>query len=449
VSVRYDAVIVGGGVAGLFAAYKLAKGGLRTLIVEAKSEDKVGEKVCGDAIGEHHFKAVGLEPPRLGVDALGIIEGVRVFSPSKRHSVTAWGRGYALDRKAFGRRLLKMALDAGAELMAQHSALKPVVEGSWVRGVVVSGPSGIGELRARVVVDATGAAAALRTKLPSEWWVSYKAPPEDFNAAYRVVAEVEVEQDPRFADIYLDAVVAPGGYWWWFPKGRSTVNVGLGVKMGAGAPSPRDMFEKHVLPRLREAGARVLHAGGGVVPTRRPAPCPVWNGFLAVGDAAYTANPLHGGGIGPALVSAHHAAASVLAALEEGEPTMERLWPYTVAYLKAYGIKQAALDVARIYLQALSNDDIELIVSSGVVSDEELSAIGYKGELLPSVLSKAAAAIRMLRRPTLLSELVRLKGLMEESVEIYESYPQAPEGFSEWYERSERFYARLKERFWR
>ncbi len=448
-SVRYDAVIVGGGVAGLFAAYKLAKGGLRTLIVEAKSEDKVGEKVCGDAIGEHHFKAVGLEPPRLGVDALGIIEGVRVFSPSKRHSVTAWGRGYALDRKAFGRRLLKMALDAGAELMAQHSALKPVVEGSWVRGVVVSGPSGIGELRARVVVDATGAAAALRTKLPSEWWVSYKAPPEDFNAAYRVVAEVEVEQDPRFADIYLDAVVAPGGYWWWFPKGRSTVNVGLGVKMGAGAPSPRDMFEKHVLPRLREAGARVLHAGGGVVPTRRPAPCPVWNGFLAVGDAAYTANPLHGGGIGPALVSAHHAAASVLAALEEGEPTMERLWPYTVAYLKAYGIKQAALDVARIYLQALSNDDIELIVSSGVVSDEELSAIGYKGELLPSVLSKAAAAIRMLRRPTLLSELVRLKGLMEESVEIYESYPQAPEGFSEWYERSERFYARLKERFWR
>ena len=448
-SVRYDAVIVGGGVAGLFAAYKLAKGGLRTLIVEAKSEDKVGEKVCGDAIGEHHFKAVGLEPPRLGVDALGIIEGVRVFSPSKRHSVTAWGRGYALDRKAFGRRLLKMALDAGAELMAQHSALKPVVEGSWVRGVVVSGPSGIGELRARVVVDATGAAAALRTKLPSEWWVSYKAPPEDFNAAYRVVAEVEVEQDPRFADIYLDAVVAPGGYWWWFPKGRSTVNVGLGVKMGAGAPSPRDMFEKHVLPRLREAGARVLHAGGGVVPTRRPAPCPVWNGFLAVGDAAYTANPLHGGGIGPALVSAHHAAASVLAALEEGEPTMERLWPYTVAYLKAYGIKQAALDVARIYLQALSNDDIELIVSSGVVSDEELSAIGYKGELLPSVLSKAAAAIRMLRRPTLLSELVRLKGLMEESIEIYESYPQAPEGFSEWYERSERFYARLKERFWR
>ena len=448
-SVRYDAVIVGGGVAGLFAAYKLAKGGLRTLIVEAKSEDKVGEKVCGDAIGEHHFKAVGLEPPRLGVDALGIIEGVRVFSPSKRHSVTAWGRGYALDRKAFGRRLLKMALDAGAELMAQHSALKPVVEGSWVRGVVVSGPSGIGELRARVVVDATGAAAALRTKLPSEWWVSYKAPPEDFNAAYRVVAEVEVEQDPRFADIYLDAVVAPGGYWWWFPKGRSTVNVGLGVKMGAGAPSPRDMFEKHVLPRLREAGARVLHAGGGVVPTRRPAPCPVWNGFLAVGDAAYTANPLHGGGIGPALVSAHHAAASVLAALEEGEPTMERLWPYTVAYLKAYGIKQAALDVARIYLQALSNDDIELIVSSGVVSDEELSAIGYKGELLPSVLSKAAAAIRMLRRPTLLSELVRLKGLMEESVEIYESYPQAPEGFPEWYERSERFYARLKERFWR
>ncbi|MEM4679480.1 MAG: NAD(P)/FAD-dependent oxidoreductase [Thermofilaceae archaeon] len=447
-SERYEVVVVGGGVAGLFAAYNLAKTGLSTAIIESKGEDSIGEKVCGDAIGEHHFREVGLEPPRVGEDALSAIEGVRVYSPSKRHYVTAWGRGYALDRRAFGRRLLRMAVNSGASLLAGHSAVKPLVEGGWVKGVKVLAGGGSREIRGSVIVDATGAAAAVRTKLPSEWWASYRAPPEDFNAAFRVIAEVEVEQDPRYADIYLDTNIAPGGYWWWFPKGRYEVNVGLGVKMGPNAPNPREMFEKHIKPLVERAGGKILHAGGGIVPTRRPAPCPVWNGLVAVGDAAYTANPLHGGGIGPALVSALHAARQIVKALEEGEPSMEKLWPYKKAYLQAYGIKQASLDVARIYLQGLSNDDIELIISSKIVSDEELSAIGYRGELLTTVLSKALSIVRVLKRPSLLPELARLKSLMDESASIYRGYPELPSAFEQWFAKVESFFAQVKDKFW-
>lgn len=446
---QHDVVVVGGGAAGLFAAYNIARAGLSVIVVETKSEPSIGEKVCGDAVGEHHFKEVGLEPPRLGVDALGIIEGVRVFSPSKQHHITARGRGYALDRKAFGRRLLRMALDAGAELLAEHSALKPVVEGSWVRGVIAAGKDGACEVRGRVVIDATGAAAAIRTKLPSEWWISYRAPLEDFNAAYRAIVKVEVEQDPRYADIYLDVNVAPGGYWWWFPKGEYVVNVGLGVKGGGGSPNPAFMFEKYIAPLIEKAGGEIVHSGGGLVPTRRLTPCPVWNGLVTVGDAAYAANPLHGGGIGPALVSAYHASRQIVKALERGEPSLEELWPYSIAYLKAYGTKQAALDVARIYLQGLPNDDIEMIISSRIVADDELSAIGYRGELLSSVVSKAAAAVKMLRQPSLLAELARLKSFMGEAISLYEAYPESPEGFEQWVSKVESFYGQLKKRYWR
>ncbi|MCX8180709.1 MAG: NAD(P)/FAD-dependent oxidoreductase [Thermofilaceae archaeon] len=443
----FNVVVVGGGVAGFYTAYNVAKAGYSVAIIEMKNEEQIGEKVCGDAVGEHHFKEVGLEPPRVGVDATGVIDGVRVFSPSREHFVTAWGKGYALDRKAFGRRLLKMALDSGVVVFSRRSVIKPIVEGSWVKGVITSGNGE--ELRAKVVVDATGAAASLRTKLPAEWWVSYKAPLDDFNAAYRVIATVEEDQDTRFADIYLDVNVAPGGYWWWFPKGKRAVNVGLGVKAGSGSPNPRHMFERHIAPLLEKASGKIQHAGGGLVPTRRPVPCAVWNGFIAVGDAAYTANPLHGGGIGPALVSSYHAASQIVKALESGEASMERLWAYQTAYLKAYGIKQALLDVARIYLQGLSNDDIELIIKSGVVADEELSAIGYRGELLTSVLSKAASVVRILKRPSLLAELVRLKGYLDEAARHYAAFPKTPEGFERWSTDVERFYHALKERYWR
>lgn len=444
----YDVIVVGGGVAGLFTAYNVAKAGFSVAIVESKqSAEHVGEKVCGDAVGEHHFKNVDLEPPRLGVDALGVIEGVRVFSPSKRHFVTARGRGYALDRKAFGRRLMHLALSVGAELLVGHSALKPVVEGTWVKGVVAAGGGGVSELRGRVVVEATGAVAAIRTKLPNEWWISYKAPPEDFNVAYRVIAEVEEAQDTRFANIYLDVNAAPGGYWWWFPKGERVVNVGLGVKSGAGAPNPRELFEKHIAPRLSKA--KVLHAGGGIAPTRRVAPCMVWNGLVAVGDAAYTANPIHGGGIGPALVSSYYAAHQVIEALEEGEASIERLWGYHHAYLKAYGIKQASLDVARVYLQSLSNEDLECIIESKIVSDEELSTLGYRGELAATVISKVASAVRLLRRPSLFAEIIRLKEYMDRAASYYSKFPPSPAGFEALYHEVEDFYAGVKERYWK
>ncbi|MEM1508983.1 MAG: NAD(P)/FAD-dependent oxidoreductase [Thermofilaceae archaeon] len=447
--VNYDIVISGAGVSGLFFAYHASKAGFSTILVETKSEDRVGEKVCGDAVGEHHFKAVGLENPRVGLDATGTIKGVRVFSPSRKYYITAWGNGYALDRKAFGQRLLKMALDAGAELLADHQVQKPIIEKKRVNGVLVTGKKGLIEVKSKIVVDSTGATAAVRTKLPPEWWVSYKAPLEDFNVAYRVIASIEEEQDPSLAYIILNAEVAPGGYWWWFPKDKYTVNFGLGVKAGKGAPNPRIMFEKHLLSELTRVKGKVLHEGGGLVPTRRLAPCVIWNGFIAVGDAAYTANPLHGGGIGPALVSSYHAAKVTISALENGRTDMEYLWPYQKAYLDAYGIKQAMLDVVRIYVQGLTNDDLELIVKSGVVSDDELSSLGYRGELVAAVITKLVGAIRLLRKPSLLSQITKLKNYMDKARSIYSEFPQEPKGFEKWFKDEEELYYLVKEEFWK
>ena len=444
---NYEIAVAGGGVAGLFFAYLTAREGFRVVVIDMKDEERIGEKVCGDAVGEHHFRNVGLEPPRLGVDAISVFEGVKVFSPSREVFVLAKGRGYALDRKAFGRRLLKKAVNAGAEILASHVALKPLVEGSWVRGLLLRGSHGTLTLRCGVLVDATGATAAIRTKLPGSWWISERAPLEDYNAAYRVIAEVEEEQDPRYAMIYLDVEIAPGGYWWWFPKGKYLVNVGLGVKPGPGAPNPKRSLEEHIMPLLEEAGARVLHAGGGLVPTRRPAPCMVGNGMVAVGDAAYTANPLHGGGIGPALLSSYHAAKTVIAALEEGECTLNALWPYHSAYHAAYGAKQAALDVLRIYLQALSNEDIEFVMRRKVLSDEELSEMGYRGELAHSVLSKALSVVGLLRRPSLLRDLFKVKSYMENAKGLFLKFP-SPHEFAMWRVEEESLFREVKSRFW-
>ena len=63
---KFDAVVVGAGTAGCLAAKTIAESGLKVCLVERKPKEAIGEKVCGDALGEHHLKTLGLEKPQSG-----------------------------------------------------------------------------------------------------------------------------------------------------------------------------------------------------------------------------------------------------------------------------------------------------------------------------------------------------------------------------------------------
>ncbi len=181
------------------------------------------------------------------------------------------------------------------------------------------------EFRAKVVIDASGVGAVVRSRLPREWWVSEPLLPEDVSNAYREIIQVDYDiEKPEFIKIYLDTNIAPGGYWWLFPKGRNIMNIGLGLwgklseEQGL---NPRHNYDKYLANSQYTRGRKIIHVGGGIVPTRRPLPSLVANGFLAAGDAAVTVNPVHGGGIGPALLSAELASKTVLEAFEKGDFT--------------------------------------------------------------------------------------------------------------------------------
>ncbi len=431
---RYDVVVAGAGTAGATTAYFLARGGLRVALLDMKPREGVGDKVCGDAIDVRHFDRVGIPHPT-GPEVEGRFRGVKVFAPNEEDAVVVGGEGYALNRYHFGQRLLSMAERAGAEFFGGHHAFEPLVSGSNVLGVRVRDlrDGRVFEIESSVVVDATGATATLRGKLPEGWWVSHRVPREDLIAAYR--GELEVEEVPErergYAVIYLNVEIAPGGYWWSFHKGDNSINLGLGVQAIPGSPNPRRVYEERLEPRYRVR--RRIHVGGGVVPTRRTVPCMVWNGFLAVGDAICAANPIHGGGIGPSMLGAKAAAEAILEASEAGDFGAAGLWSYHRRYHELYGAKQAGLDVLRLYLQRLTNDDLNFIISSGVVSGGDIYDIGTKGRLASDIVRRVTSSLKLLRRPSILRQLVRVKDYMDRAVELYSNFPETPDGFERWY----------------
>ncbi|MFW9806725.1 MAG: FAD-dependent oxidoreductase, partial [Candidatus Thorarchaeota archaeon] len=56
---RPDVVIIGAGSAGCVTARRCAELGLKTLLLDRKPLESVGQKVCGDEISKSHFEATG------------------------------------------------------------------------------------------------------------------------------------------------------------------------------------------------------------------------------------------------------------------------------------------------------------------------------------------------------------------------------------------------------
>ncbi len=439
---KHDVIVIGAGVAGLNAAYEIASKGYSVAVVESKPRGKIGDKTCGDAMGVHHFNRIGWKPPEKVIDHR--YDGVKIYSPSEKYSITVPGEGLSLDRIGFGQWMLKRALDHGVELYDEHVLTDLVLGDNMVEKIRIRRKGSVSpiELSGKVFIDASGAKPALRSKLPNNWPISDKPFMSDYNIAYRevVLLDKPLVEDIEYTIIYLNTEIAPGGYWWLFPKKNdgSIVNVGLGVVWGIGQYNPRHNYEKYLKNRFR---GEIIHRGGGMVPTRRPLPTLVWRNVVVVGDAAYTVNPVHGGGIGSSLTASHIASQYIVKALENGVVDENSMWGMNRDYMEVYGGKQAGLDIIRMFLQKLGNDDFEWIIKNKIITGEEIYELGSHANLVDEVVSNIMRFTKLLRKPSLLNKLRIVKKYMDQAIELYTiKYPEKPVDIFKWMDEVDRLF---------
>ena len=446
---KFDVIVVGAGTGGVFTAKTVAEAGLKVCMIDQKPEQKIGDKVCGDAIGKHHFDNIGISHPS-GEELTQEIDGIKVYSPDKETVFTVQGEGihgYLVNRLLFGQRLLKDAKDAGAELMDSTMVTEPIIKNGAIVGVLVkdteTGENS--EIPAQAVVDASGHSAVLRKKLPPEFGIETEIADGDVQVCYREIREVQEQvSDPKFCKIYLDLERFPGGYCWIFPKGENMINSGLGVAMVKGFPNPKQLYQEHVLSQPLFKGSQLLTGGGGLVPTRSPISPMVANGIIIIGDAACQVNPIHGGGIGSSMMGGVKAAEVIIDALEEGDVSQEALWPYTGTFMEMYGAKQAGLDIFRIFLQRLTNKEINYGMQHHLITDDDLLKASMGEDLNLNITEKTDRLFKGLGCLSLLRKLNSTAKLMKEVKELYRNYPSSREELGEWEEKTSRIVAQAK-----
>ncbi len=434
---KFDVVVVGAGTGGCIAAKTMAEAGLDVCLIDRKKREDIGEKVCGDAIGKHHFDNLGLAYPK-GDELERQMIGIRIYSPDRENVFDVEGEklyGFIVNRRLFGQRLLKNALNSGITLIESTHVLAPIFKDHFVIGVSAKNlkTEEKTELSGRVVVDASGYSAILRKKLPPEFGVQANINTKDVEVCYREIRELKEQvAEPDFCEIYLSQKWAPGGYSWFFAESGNRVNVGLGVAMSKNFPNPKDQFYENILRMPLFKGSSVADAGTWYDPTRRPLDCMTGNGIVIVGDAACQVNPIHGGGMGPSMRGGNSAGRTIVEAMEKGDVSRDGLWLYNRRYQHSYGAKQAGLDVFRILLQGLGDEGLNYIMKHRLITEEDLLNASMGEDARLNITETTRRIFRGLGKLSFLKRLREAANLLKKTRQHYWKYPISTEEFDAW-----------------
>jgi len=158
----------------------------------------------------------------------------------------------------------------------------------------------------------------------------------------------------------------------------------------------------------------------------------VGNGVVILGDAACLVNPVHGGGIGPSMLSGHLAGKAIVEALEQGDVSQKSLWPYNCRFMEMYGAKQAGLDVFRMLLLSSRDEDLNYGMKYKVITEEDVLKAGLGEVPRLRITETAERVFRGLKRIRYLNKLRLTVSMMKRVKAHYRNYPKAPGNFEGW-----------------
>ncbi|MFW9807228.1 MAG: hypothetical protein ACFFFK_10920, partial [Candidatus Thorarchaeota archaeon] len=367
-----------------------------------------------------------------------VISGADVYPPNMKNELKVRGwtdfDGWTVNRLNFGQRLLREAIDAGAQFLPNIHVGNPKLTGEQVTGVeykdLKSGEEVV--VKSKIVVDASGFASVIRNKLESSL-VEKDIAKEDIALCYREILTLKMPlAEPEVARVLLGGEVAPNGYAWIFPKGVQEINAGVGITGGEGKGSPKSHFLKFKKDYPLLFGSTLLDGKGGAVPVRRPIKSLVGDGVAFVGDAALQVNPIHGGGIGAGMRAGIILGEVVRESIARRNLSATGLWSYNTRYFQNFGFKLASLEIFRRLLQSVSDEDMNYGFERRLLEADDLMAANRGDGISLSVADKMRRVRRGAGRISLLRKLQKASSLMKKMNKAFINYPSNPDGLEIW-----------------
>jgi digeranylgeranylglycerophospholipid reductase len=283
---KFDIAVVGGGPAGLSAAYTAAKGGAKVVLFEK------------DESIAHNIRTSGVtwisEMERLGIPSkfYNPIQNYRFVSPSNDVLITGnVSKSCVLDIRGTYQHLAVLAAKEGVQLMVKSNVIDVIKDGHRVAGVKASTPKGKLTVRSTLVIDASGFNTSVGRKagVVGHW------------KRYGVGAEYECYCDNIDSATWVLMVgqrYSDAGYAWLFPLSQNRVRIGVGIGRPESNAEPLEKLHKIIekrfkpLDAVRDGKIQPLELHYGYIPNEGVRRNSIADGLIMVGDSAGQSNPL-------------------------------------------------------------------------------------------------------------------------------------------------------------
>lgn len=429
--VETDVVVIGAGTAGSFFAWRMAQAGFPPVVLEKRPLGTLGQHIDIFHFDEIRFAQFDVPLPE-GDELVGYYPDGLAWPPDGDDAKRVDYAFYVMRLPLFIQRLQGYAQDAGARILDRTAFTEVLVEGGRVAGVRAEGPEGPLEVRARLVVDASGIDSVVRTALPPDLGVETDpiAPEDTLYVILQYWDDIEGDR-PRGLNFYP------------FHKAFCNPSYGDGAILGIGQPGGYDVAERVHAEFLAERFPnphRLVRKTQGRTPFRRPPYSLVADGFLVVGDAAFMTKPFSGEGVSSGFAACQIAHEVAAEALCHGEASREALWPYNVRYFRGQGAKFAGLLAQLPAAAELSRSDVNFLFRQDIIfSGEDFTQMNRDFEVQMSGTRLAEVAAKLLwgvaSRQFSWNGLRALLTAMSVAGKIralYERYPERPEDLPAW-----------------
>ena len=385
-----DAVVVGGGPVGSYAAYCLAKLGAEVTVFEEHDEIGVPSH-CAGHLSIRSLKRLGLYPLS-GKIIENTFSQANFYSPMGTKMAIHLPRPVtcAINRVLFDKYLAKKAESAGVRYFLSTRVHSLLIQGGHLKGVKVEKNGKREEVLAKIVVDSEGITSRL---LKQAGLLAFKRE----GLVNAVEAEVENVQDVSLntVEVFLGKDYARGFYAWLIPRLGGTAKVGLATRTGNPKHFLHRLMHKHPIASRKLHAAKITQMTFHSISLGGPIPKAYANGFLAVGDAASQVKPTTGGGVIFGLTCARIAAQVASEALKRGDVSANYLQLYQKRCEDAIGFDVNVMLRMRKFLNALSDEQLDAVlrfctrigVNKTLADVEE---IDFQGHTLLTVMKKPA-----------------------------------------------------------
>ncbi len=354
----YDVVIVGAGPGGSITARDCAKAGLKVLLLEKRPE--IGApKRCGEGVGFEVLERLGYTGNERFVAQR--INGTFAFAPNgKRVEIPGGEGGYILERKVFDKWIAYDAANAGAKVISNAEVIDLIKNNGKVSGVVVLYNGEKLKISSKIVVAADG----VESKIAKIAGLNTLSTTLNMTSGYQYEMAGMSFEDSQKIQVYLGPSIAPGGYVWIFPKGKTIANVGIGILAQNDGKTAKHYLDKWIdsMPSLKMCS--IIEENSGGIPIGNFLKKMTADNFIAVGDAAHQVNPIHGGGLAEATFAGQIAAKVIARAINEGDTSEKNLDEYNKLWWGTRGKSLQKLEKVIYAFFKFTDDDINKIMDS-------------------------------------------------------------------------------------